>query len=299
VIRTDRSWRGDLLGVLAAARMNKNLSAGLLVLGGALAVGRPSAPALVLALAIVLLAAAFATQLNVITDRGLDVGWKRRYFTGLARNRRLAVAIMAAELGLAVLGILALLASGYGPMASVLALFVLFALLYAYNFLRPADPEGRRWKTVWWKHALAFVGGYTALWCTGALAVPAAAGRLGSYVALFAAAAVSEYAFYLAEAARDAPEERGARLRTLASLLGRRSTTRLAFVVSLLAGLALWLLEHPDHHRAFSAGAAVRTVFVLPLLWEGERDRRGSLLHHLPDYVFHVARLLTVALLLW
>lgn len=296
----ETAW-AKLLGVLDAARINKNASSILLVVCGGLVVGTPSAAALAIGSASVLLIAAFATQLNVITDRVIDAQRKPRFFRALARSWRLTLWVMSIELLLALAGIGCLLAMRRPLVAAMLLVVLLFAVLYAYNFLRPRAAEARRWKVVWWRHALAFVGGYTALWSSGAFAVPGrSVAELAPFLPGFVAAAVSEYAFYLTEAAGDADEERTAGLRTLPALIGQRGTTWVALVASLAACGALLAVTHGRAQVAVGAGSLLRLGCVLPFFAAAHRD--GALFvrltAYLPDYVFHLGRLVTLGLLI-
>lgn len=304
VTTTRRSALGATLrGAWRAARWRKNLPLALLVLGGALAAGAPRGATLALTLLTTMVAAAFMTHVNILTDAELDRRDKPHLIAWLVRDPAATRRIMAGELLATGLGIATLLAFGAWTAALGVLGFTAASVLYSYNFLA-RDPVGRRWKVSASGHAASVTLGYTSLWIAGYGC--AGAGGLTGLLALaphFIAASLSEYALFLAESAIDGRAERERGLPTLAARLGRIWSARVGLLAAGVTLLVppLWADGDPGRAPALAlalvAGGTVRALTILVLCVElpAAVDRRVR--SALPDLCFFGARALTVVVL--
>jgi 4-hydroxybenzoate polyprenyltransferase len=286
-------------GIARAARMEKNLPLLLLVVGGAHTIrASVSLPWLAFTLVIVLLASAFMTHVNVITDAELDRKKKPQLMMWLNRNPRLSKVVIAAELLLVILGIAVLwLATKHQQIALGVGLFTAISTLYSFNFITPAKGRKHRLKANWWGHFIVLIIGYMSLWYAGYYCTTGDPSQpIDAFLPLFFCVSLSEYSLFLSESSFDAEEERESRLSTLAAVLGERGCKVVALLLWTVscAGLVWELLKCPQQSMlilaAFVPAVLLRGVMNLLLLvrrWDA-----------IPDLTFLGSRILTVTVLL-
>ncbi len=255
-------------------------------LGAAFARTQIDLPALMVLCVLAFVSSVWVTQINVVTDVDLDATARpelARDWRGMggASGRLLRLAPLAWMAGVA-----ALVVMGKPLVGLALSGAVAFAVLYSYNFLS-RRPVETRLKTSWLGHAASLWSGYFFLYLAGTLC--AVGGRDFSRFALCAAAATSDYAFYLAESAVDVREEREAGLRTLPVILGPMAATLVSLAVGAMAlgvaGLRFdWALV-----VALAPAMALRlsTQGMFAWAWAAKTEARPPrLLWWVPDLVF-------------
>ena len=288
-----------LRGMWRAARLEKNVPLLFLVLAGALtAPARPSLGPLLASLALLLVASAFMTHLNILTDVELDRERKPQLWQWMSSEPRVMIGVLGVELGIVLggVGVLLLVAP---VVAAGLAVFTLLTTLYSYNFFFPKHGVARRLKAHWLGHFVVCLGAYLSLWVVGHASGGAASfTSLLPWLPVFFFVSLSEYSLFLSESAIDAREERRLRLATFARLLGRHGSSVLALLVWLVAVAGLVLcclsLEPASRQRvliAFGPALIARGVVDLLLVLQLERDE--ALRARLPDVTFWASRLLT------
>jgi 4-hydroxybenzoate polyprenyltransferase len=289
--------------LLYAARLKKNLPLLFLLAAGALtAPAGPRLDLLAAAAALALVASAFMTHVNNLTDAELDRADKPYLFAWMSANPALTRAVLFGELFVVVAGLTAF-ALFRPPLFAGLAVFSALTTLYSYNFLTPSQAIPWRLKAFWWGHFVVCLGAYLALWLAGHFCGDHSSwASFSGWLALFFFVSLSEYSLFLSESAADAAQERRHGLKTFAALLGRHRSSALAVCVWLVsaAGLvaAAVLAPTPAVRRlvlvAFAPALLLRGAanFVLALEHGNERD--AALRSRLPDLVFWGGRLITV-----
>ena len=288
-----------VVNVFHAARMMKNLPLLLLLLGGALtAPAQVHLPLLACAGALTLVASAFMTHINILTDARLDREKKPQLLRWLASDPLVMRAALVTEGAVTVLGLIAL--ACFAPFVALgVFVFTLLTILYSYNFLAPSKAVQWRFKAHWWGHLLVCVGAYLALWlaghfCSGG-STPASALL---WLPMFFFVSLSEYSLFLSESAVDATEERRAGLNTFATLLGRHGSSVLAlgvWLISAAGALASVKWLGLSALIAFGPGVGARGLTELLLALKLKGDERVRF--RLPDLVFWGGRLATVGAL--
>jgi 4-hydroxybenzoate polyprenyltransferase len=292
-----------LVQLLYAARLKKNLPLLFLLAGGALtAPGGPRLDLLAAAGALTLVASAFMTHVNNLTDAELDRAKKPLLYAWMSADPTITRAVVGGELAVVVIG-LAAFALYRLPLFAGIASFSALTTLYSYNFLVPSRAVPWRLKAFWWGHFVVCLGAYLSLWLAGHFCGGHSTwASLSGWLSLFFFVSLSEYSLFLSESAVDAVEERRLGLKTFAALLGRHRSSGLAVGVWILSAVGLAasaaLAPSPAVRRlvlvAFAPALLLRgaTNFVLALEHDNERD--AALRSRLPDLVFWGGRLITV-----
>ncbi|HEU4404394.1 MAG TPA: UbiA family prenyltransferase [Polyangiaceae bacterium] len=292
-----------LWGLLHAARLRKNLPLLLLLAAGALtAPGGPRPGLLAAATAFTLVASAFMTHVNNLTDAELDRERKPHLFAWMSADPPLTRAVVAAEFAAVAAG-LAAFALARPLLAAGLAAFTALTTLYSYNFLAPARAVAWRLKAFWWGHFAVCLGAYLALWLAGHFCGAGSTwGAFAGWLPLFFFVSLSEYSLFLTESAADAAQERRLGLKTFAALLGRRRSSVLAVGVWLAAaaGAAAYAAFAPSPAArrlalvAFAPALLLRGAANAVLALGHDDGRDEALRSQLPDLVFWGGRLITV-----
>ncbi|HEU4538956.1 MAG TPA: UbiA family prenyltransferase [Polyangiaceae bacterium] len=289
--------------LIYAARLKKNLPLLFLLAAGALtAPAGPRLDLLAAAAGLALVASAFMTHVNNLTDAELDRADKPYLYAWMSSDPGLTRAVLFGELFVVVAGL-----TGFAlfrpPLFVGLAAFTALTTLYSYNFLVPARAVPWRLKAFWWGHFVVCLGAYLALWLAGHFCGDRSSwASFSGWLAVFGFVSLSEYSLFLSESAADAAQERRLGLRTFAALLGRHRSSALAVGVWLAsaAGLvaAAVLAPSPAVRRlvlvAFVPALLLRGAANVVLAVEHGHERDAALRSRLPDLVFWGGRLITV-----
>ncbi len=254
----------SLLDIFRAARPIKIVPLWMLVGAGALIAPSPVHGAtLAIALAGIVGASLAAMHINVVTDAELDAGTKPQLWAWMAANEPAAKRVVCGEFVVAGLSVLWLATKCDFAVAGFVALYTAMGCLYSFNFLCPARPVQTRLKVSWWGHMVSMTAIYVSSWMAGLFSCEAFGWRvLARWGGPFLLATAADYALFVAESAVDAPEERAARLNTLAAKLGRRGSQCVAVVLAAVACAGLVFLSESTTVRVALIPGALLSLAV-------------------------------------
>lgn len=233
----------DILNVISAARLWKNLPllfiflSGVVLCGG---VGNIPLPLVITGIIGIAFSSAFMTHLNIITDRELDLIEKPHLYRMLSSNKMVMKSSLIIELFITFLAITLFIGMGYIVSGLMILLFTIVAILYSYNFFS-SEPQRKRLKVHWIGHFIILLIGYISLWSAGFFIC----GNLSDFLnwlPIFVSISLSEYSLFLFESSVDQRAEKEKRLKTLTAILGQQKTTIIAIVMALVSFILLIIM---------------------------------------------------------
>ncbi len=227
----------DILNVISAARLWKNLPLLFIFLSGSVIGGGGNAFYLLIGIIGIAFSSAFMTHLNIITDRELDLIEKPHLYKMLSSNKRVMKSALFIEILITLLIVFLFLISAYFISGLMILIFTVVAILYSYNFLS-STPQNKRLKVHWLGHFIILMVGYISLWAAGFF-INGSFSDFYQWLPVFIGISLSEYALFLFESSIDQKAEKSQRLNTLAAKLGREKTTFVSIAMALLSLLII------------------------------------------------------------
>lgn len=282
----------DILNVISAARLWKNLPLLFIFLSGSVIGGGGDGLCLLIGVIGIAFSSAFMTHLNIITDRELDLIEKPHLYKMLSSNKQVMRFALLIEILITLLVVLFFLISAYYISGMMILMFTVVAILYSYNFLSAA-PQNKRLKVHWLGHFIILMIGYVSLWSAGFF-INGSLSDFYQWLPVFIGISLSEYALFLFESSIDQKAEKSQRLNTLAAILGREKTTFVSIAMALLSLLLiLGMLFRGINTQIISLSFLPIAVLILLFLSVVSYKRLylKSKTYKVPDLIFNFGRI--------
>jgi 4-hydroxybenzoate polyprenyltransferase len=222
----------DILNIILAARVWKNLPLLFIFLSGISLGGKPDyLIAVILGIVSIAFSSAFMTHLNIITDKELDLIEKPHLYKMLSSNVKVMKTALIFEFSIAILAVIYLYFIKFQVSAAFIVLFMVSTILYSYNFFSK-EPQKNRFKVFWHGHFLIVLIGYLSLWIGGFL-ITGNFENLIVWLPVFFGISLSEYSLFLFESSVDQKDEERFKLKTFSAILGKSKTTIISVFLAL------------------------------------------------------------------
>lgn len=281
----------DILNVISAARLWKNLPLLFIFLSGSVIGGGGDGLYLLIGVVGIAFSSAFMTHLNIITDRELDLIDKPHLYKMLSSNKQVMNSALFIEILITLFVVFFFLINAYFISGLMILLFTVVAILYSYNFFSKT-PQNKRLKVHWLGHFIILIIGYVSLWAAGFF-INGSLNDFYQWLPVFIGISLSEYALFLFESSIDQNAEKKQKLKTLSAMLGREKTTYISIAMALLSLLIiLSTLYRGRNTQLISISFLPITILILFFLSVVSYKRLylKSQTYKVPDLIFNFGR---------